>query len=314
MVYNFKFLTLPQIFTFYKYRLMFLLLSICVWSCNPDSDNRPIPPDLPPAINILSPLNTTLSLKSNETFSISILVADNESLDRLRIIATILNEEKAPTGEQFIALDTNLSGTRSTITFEDTLGQFPNFFTLVYDCIVQDNKNAADSAKFFINIVPPDIASDSFELLSYDNISLYSQSSGRKFGYNFTTQTFFPEGGENLLDQDIEEKTENNSSQNFQAILGAPASEFLGIDSVFVISSDDQFNFEEATYTAMLNKFISTTERFTVTPSLQENDIVIVALTKAPQPQFAVMRIRSVIDSIGVDQDRIIYDYKVSSP
>lgn len=306
------------IFYHSKFRLFtvkaFLFVFVSLFGCNPNSDNRPIPSNTPPAISIISPSNTTLQLTPGGSFSISMLLADNEALNRLRVVSTISDEMNVPTGEEFIVLDQSLVGTISTVEFSDKVDEFPAFFKLTYRCIVQDVQGAADTAIFFISILPEEALVDSFQLLSFENISLHSRQSNQQFGYNFTNSTYFPENGDNPLEQDIAEETQDNLSQAFQAILSSPSNDILGEDSIFVLTNDSQFNFEEASYNSLLQAFRSSTIYYTRTPSLQVGDIVIVSLIKAPQPQFGIMKILDIIDESGYSNDKIIFNYKVSSP
>ncbi|MEM6766219.1 MAG: hypothetical protein AAF655_14875, partial [Bacteroidota bacterium] len=60
--------------------------------------------------------------------------------------------------------------------------------------------------------------------------------------------------------------------------------------------------------------FTALSDQTQPTVNIQKGELIIIRLTRAPAPQFAVLRIEDIIDEAGSTRDRILFSYKVSSP
>ncbi|MEO0471627.1 MAG: hypothetical protein AAF206_18500, partial [Bacteroidota bacterium] len=154
-----------------------------------------------------------------------------------------------------------------------------------------------------------------FEVLRYENDSIFNFRSNVAFRFNFTQRNSFPDisGPGNVLDTDIEESA--GSQGLWEPRLISPNNAFFNRDSVFVLTDASRFNYNEASYETIAQAWFSDPSPASETPVLAVDDIVIVRLTKSPQPQFAVMRItRLEDDGAGLNvRDRLIFDYMVTS-
>ena len=120
------------------------------------------------------------------------------------------------------------------------------------------------------------------------------------------------------IDRDIEESSRTGNNlfppvpTAFAPKFASPNNQLLGQDSVFVLTNATRFNYEAATYTSLYQAFFSDALPARETPVLKVGDYVIVRLIKAPQPQFAIMRITEINDVVGV-ADYVRFDYKVTT-
>lgn len=295
-----------------KQILLLAVVMVLLYSCEDTGIDRPIPENSSPIISRIFPSPNTLQVRSGDSIRLDFIVADQEALQDVSLRVEVFDENDQFTGEVFTVLESNLFPlTSSRINYRDTIKTFPPFTTLQYICTVRDNKEAKDSSSFFVSILSSDSSNSRFRTEYVSDKLLYHRQSGKDYSLNFTTQKMYPSSGSNILEQDIAEASSINDDANLLAQLISPAALELGQDSIFTITDSTRFNFQEATYQTILEAKISDPS-----PSdqviLKAGNYIIVSLTKAPQPQFAVMRIKEVVDQAGYQNDYIRFDYVVT--
>ncbi len=295
-----------------------LIGTLVLWSCNDEDPLTLLPVDQAPAITLISPANSSLLRELDEDFTVTVQVADNEALKLLRLTAEIYDQNDLQIGSSFLVRDIEVSGTNVILDITDKVpqGALP-FYKVKYTCYVIDSKGEVSSAFFWVSVLPPPSEPPVFEIRSYTGDSIFNSEATFGRGFNFTNREILPnptrQGSD--LDYDILEVSKT-ARQLYRPRLSSPSNDFFDRDSIFVITNSTKFNFEEATYQTLFNAFYSDPAPFTITPALEVGDLVIVRLTKAPRPQFAVMRIIDIKDdgagTFNV-RDVLRFDYKVTA-
>ncbi|MEL6134998.1 MAG: hypothetical protein AAFR59_16685, partial [Bacteroidota bacterium] len=274
-----------------------LTLVSCENQVNPIEN--PIPVDATPAITIVSPENPRFSLQVGEQAAITLQMADNEALSSLRITET----EFAPDGTQVtqgVVETEDIAGNSFTFDFTTIVDTIPPYSKLTYTCVVTDSKGKADSTSFTISVLPGADAPQPYEILVYENDTLYNSLSDQGYGFNFSARSAIPAvTGQNFdafkLQLDIAENS--GSGQGLWVPqLNSPNNEAVDQDSAIVITDASRFNYEEATYNSLFQAFFSAENYYEQTPRLREGDYVIVRLIKTPRPQFAIMNVKELVD------------------
>lgn len=297
----------------YKWLVYSLVLGLIIslFACEADQ-GVPAPPNRnAPEIIISNPSNHQLELLGRTPLDLEVNMADDFALERLAVSRSV-NDASGNLIESSNPLDMFIEGSAYTLNFKDTLPDLPSFFQIIYTFEVRNTDNQAATTQLFVSIADEPSPS-AFNLFSFEGFSLPSQQSGNGYAFNFSLQDFFPPPSSNLLDWDIEEGTLAGSGGIFDAKLSSPNNDLLGQDSVFVMTNASRFNFDAATYETIEGAYLSASNYFAETPTLQAGDLVIIRLIKAPAIQFAVMKIKEVIDDAGTANDQILFDYKVSS-
>lgn len=298
--------------------VLILSLSIGVFSftaCEEDPVNPNPPEDQPPAIALISPENNNFLIEKTETFSVTLQLADNEALATFKVSGEIFDTD-AVSASTFNEPDQSISGTAQTITFSSTPPTgAEDYYRVKYTCTAVDAKGAEASTFFWVSVIPaPDPAAE-FVVLEFEGDSVLNNLVPNRYAFNFTSREMLPTiTSNNPLDFDIAEVS-GSGRGIFAPQFESPNNILAGQDSVFVVTSAESFNYEEATHETISQAFFSDPAPFSKTPPLKVDDYVIVRLTKAPQPQFAVMRIKRLVDDGGgiLIQDRVVFDYKVTS-
>lgn len=284
-------------------------------SCEEDPINPNPPEDQPPAIALISPENNNFLIEKTGTFSVTLQLADNEALATFKVEGEIFDTD-AVSVSTFNEPDQNISGTSQTITFDGSPpAAADDYYRVKYTCIAVDAKGAEASTFFWVSVIPPADPPAEFVVLEFEEDSILTNLVPNRFAFNFTSREMLPTiTSNNPLDFDIAEVSESGRGI-FAPQFESPNNMLAGQDSVFVVTNAEEFNYEDATHETISQAFFSDPAPFSKTPPLKVNDYVIVRLTKAPQPQFAVMRIKRLVDDGGgiLIQDRVIFDYKVTS-
>lgn len=306
----------PKAFCKYLFPVLFtfLILSGCK---NGDLDPL-IPVDADPAITILSPTSNNFLLEVGEEFTVSFRMADREALKVFRAIGTIYDQDDQVVGNDVILFEDDISGENITYDYVDDVPVVSEYFKIRYTCYAVDSKGAFASAVFWVSVLPAPPNPSPFQILTYENDSIFNRKFNNQYAFNFSARKRMPAvAGQtpNTLDLDIAENSGTGLGL-WQPTIYSPNNDQLGRDSVFVITDAARFNYEEATYHTIYQAFYSDPAPYSVTPILKEGDYVIVRLTKSPFPQFAVMKITKVADdgpgTFNV-RDYILFDYKVTS-
>ena len=218
----------------------------------------------------------------------------------------------------------DLTGNNIEYVYTDDVPAVGDYYKIRYTCYAVDTKGGFSSAVFWITVLPAPLNPAPFEVLEYTKDSIFNKRSGSLYGFNFSSRKALPLPGQtpNILDLDIAENS--GTGQGFwYPTIGSPNNDQLGKDSVFVVTDASRFNYEEATYETIYQAFYS--DAFDsrldhgVAPKgdelMEVGDYYIIRLTKAPFPQFAVMKITKIVDDgAGVAvHDYVVFDYKVTS-
>lgn len=291
-----------------------LMAGVCIVisSCHDDSVNNPLIDEIPPEIRLIVPDSASILAQPGDSLSFTLLLADNAGLDSLRIYREVLGVEGSKLEVRNRVLEVSLNGREAEFTYEVLVPFYPEFTQVFYDIEVLDQKAAADQVRIKVTLLPNDfeLSDLSYKVNTYRNKRIYAQLSDSLSGFNFTTQKAFRLPFTFSLDVDI---AENSDQSPFQPQLISPNNDYFLQDSVFVISSTSEINFEEASYQIIASAYYTSDAYHRKTPVLAQDDMVIIRLIKSPNPQFALMWIKGVTDDVGSMNDLIEFDYKVSS-
>lgn len=284
---------------------------IGLWSCERTQYLPSLSTDEDPVISLTNPTTNSTLARPGEQVKVNVLAVDDLALTVFRVKLKVIDENGNEI-ESSTPIQQELNGLSFSYELAEIIPDQSASTQLIYTFEVIDSKGAVANVDFSIGILarqnPPQ-----FRILSFKDQSLNAKPSGTAFALNFTSRATYPPPATNLLSRDIEENTQNDGSGSFSAKLISPNNAALGRDSVFVMTDASKFNFEEATWLSLYQAYFSSGIFLSETPSLKVDDFVIVRLTKAPAPQFAIMKIRDVVDGAGSTNDYIVFDYKVSS-
>ncbi|RMG19730.1 MAG: hypothetical protein D6730_21020 [Bacteroidetes bacterium] len=285
-----------------------LLLSLA--ACERSQFLPPLTDDQPPAISLTHPNTNSGIARPNERVEASIQAVDDLQLAFFRIQKQSLDNNGNEL-ESNILLQQEISGTLLHFDFEEVLSEQPGLSRIIYTFDAIDSRGAAASVTYSLGVLPTEPSSP-FRIFSVKNQRLNSRLAATAFAFNFTTGTTFPPPASNPLERDIEEGS-TDPNLPFSPSFSSPANQSLGQDSVFVRTDASRFNFEAATYLTLYQAYFSAPAYHSSLSGLQAGELLIVRLTKAPQPQFAVMKLNEVVDQPGTDNDYLLFDYKVTS-
>lgn len=294
-----------------------LILLISLYGCDNGEPIELLPEDQAPAITLVSPANNSLLREVDEPFTVTLQLADNEALTLLRFTAEIFDEDDQLIGSSFLVRDIEVNGTNLTLDVTEKVpqGALP-YYKVKYTAHAIDSKGEFGSTFFWVSVLPEPATPAPYEIRTYTGDSIFNSEAAFGKGYNFTNRQLLPspqfQGTD--LDYDIREVSKT-AKLLYQPRLASPSNAFFGQDSVFVLTDESRFNYDAATYETIFNAFFSDPAPSAETRTLDIGDIVIVRLTKAPQPQFAVMKITGIKDDgAGINiLDVMRFDYKVTA-
>ena len=296
------------------------LLLFGLVSCESEPEPGPIPTDSEPAITILAPATNNFLAREGEPVSVTFRLADNEALNVFRVVGRVFDQQDNVVGTDFIETS-GVNGTivDTTYTYLVPTG-FQPYYKIRFTVYAIDTRGASASAQFWVNIIPDPDDPSPYKILTYTNRRMFSRLAPIAYAYNFTSRDSIPANNvpSGQIDRDIEESSMTGNDlfppipSDFAPKLVSPNNQLLGQDSVFVITDEARFNYEEASYNSLYQAFFSDSQPAPETPELSEGDYVIVRLIKAPQPQFAIMKITRIQDDPG-KADFIKFDYKVTT-
>ncbi|MEM6343787.1 MAG: hypothetical protein AAF927_07895 [Bacteroidota bacterium] len=294
--------------------LLIAVLITCFAACREEIE-PPLPADEDPAISLLAPASNNFLKEAGEDIELSLQLYDNEALKLLRVTGRVYSETDSIVGDDFVVTDIDISGTNLNYDLTLTAPNLPAYYKIRYMIYAIDSKGAEASAIAWLTILPTPIDPAPFQVLTYENDFVFNRLLGIGFGFNFTNRETLPNPtNQNPLELDIAEVS--SSLGAWEPVLESPNNEFFGNDSVFVITDESRFNYNEATYETISQAFFSDPLPSPRTPVLKEGDYVIVRLTKAPKPQFAVMKITTLEfdgGGAGNPRDKLFFDYLVTS-
>ncbi len=295
-----------------------VLLGMVACTTPTEPVNLPVPTDEDPAITIVSPDNPRFLLRTGESTEITFKLIDRESLALLRLVPMVFDESDNLVVEED-PIDIALSGTETNYVYTINAPTYPPFYKIKYVSYVLDSKGAFAETFFWVSILPPPGDPEVFQVLTYTNDTLVNGLSDSLYAMNLSARQRLPsmpgmDFNSLRLQMDIAE-TSGSGQGDWEPRLTSPNNNALGQDSIFAITDASKFNYEEATYTTIFEAFFSFAQPSVETPVLSVGDYVIVRLVKAPKPQFAILRIKELVnDGFGVNvKDLMIFDYKVTS-
>ncbi|RMG71344.1 MAG: hypothetical protein D6722_06960 [Bacteroidetes bacterium] len=311
---------------------LFSLLVLALVGCKQDpSLDELIPADGAPAITIISPSSTRFLSQAGQSVTVTFQLADNEALKLFRAVPRIYDAKDSLIGDA-LPLDFEITGTNVTFPFTLTVPALDPFYKIQYNCYVIDKKGAFATTNFWVSVVPDPSDPPLYRTLTYTGDTIFNPNGNKDYAFNFTSRAKLPttDGpysgttSTQRLQMDIALRTipiPPSLTQTWEPFLISPNNGELGLDSVFVVVNASVFNYDAADYNTIYRAFFSDPSPATQTPLLYDldpNDYIIVRLIKAPQPQFAVIRIQQVKDDLqgGVfgNNDQLIFDYKVTTP
>ena len=306
---------LPSLFR--QTRILAMIGLLAVIACDNQEVIDLLPEDQAPAITLISPANSSLLRRVDESFEVTVQLADNEELRLLRLTAEIFDERDVQIGNSFLVKDMEVTGKNVTIDITEKVpqGALP-YYKVKYTVHAIDTKGDFSSAFFWVSVLPEPVNPAPYEVRTYTRDSIFNSEANFGKGFNFTNRELLPNPQRQGTDLDYDIREISKTARLlYQPILASPSNAFFGQDSVFVITDESRFNYDAATYETIFNAFFSDPAPAPQTPALKIGDLVIVRLTKAPQPQFAVMKITGIKDhGAGVNIfDVLRFDYKVTA-
>lgn len=290
-------------------------LLVLLWSCQPEIE-PPLPEDENPAITLVAPSSNNFLEEAGNDFTVTLQLSDKEALKLLRVVGRVFDENDQVMGDDLIIKDVDVSGTN--LAYELTLiaPSLPPYYKIRYTCYAIDSKGAEAGAILWLTVLPAPINPAPYVVLRYEGEDfIFNRLLGTGYGFNFTNREIVPSPvNQNPLEQDIAEVSASLGA--WEPRLESPNNAFFGVDSVFVLTDASRFNYEDATYETIQQAFFSDPNPASETPILKVGDYVIVRLTKAPQPQFAVMKITELEfdgGGQGNPRDKVYFDYLVTS-
>ena len=294
-----------------KTRLLLLVVGIALSSCHDDSIFNPLRDVEAPVLQLIKPDSSSLLAYIGEEVDFTLEAADDKGLTLFQILYRVEDAGGAQLQTSTQLEQMELSETFESIHYSVVIDTFPPFSQITYSFIVEDQRESRDQVDVVVTVLQSESPSTGiYPTFTYSVRKLWSGASDSLSGYNFSTQQAFPSNWENPLSVDI---TEISTGDTFSAKLSSPNNERLSRDAIFVHLSPTQINYEEADYEDIWSFYQSADIYTSQSPTLESGDLLIVRLTKAPQPQFALMKILSVQDLPGSAQDYLEFEYKVSS-
>lgn len=309
----------------------FLMFTVLISGCRPEPEPVDlIPADGAPGIAVIAPSSTRIFQQAGESGTVTLRLADNEELTLLRIVPEIYNQRDSLVSIEDPS-DASLSGRTQDYEYAYTVPNLDPYFKVRYRCYLIDLAGQSAETSFWISVMPGESEPPIYETLSYENDTIYNSLNGSYYAFNFSARQALPRPGQDPetieLQMDI---AESSTGQVFwEPRLMSPNNTRRGNDSsVFVITSEDRFNYEAANYNTIFRAFNSDPAPSATAPptehpiaernkaGLEIGDIVIVKLIQTPMPQFAVMRVKELVDDgPGINvADQLIFDYKITSP
>ena len=291
--------------------LTYSLMLVTLGACHDDAIFNPLRDEEAPILQLISPDTSTLIAFRGDRVDFAFEAADDKGLTLFSASYQVSDPDGREILPQTLLSQSDLSRTLEQVDFSITIDSFPSFSRIIYHFSVEDQTGKTDQLEVVITALQQDEpAIVRYPTSTYSSRRLWSGASDSLSGYNFSTQQFFPTAWSNPLSVDISEISLGDS---LLAQFHSPNNDRLQKDSIFVHLSAAQINFEEADYSKIWNFYHSASAYHRESPPMEAGDLLIIRLTKAPFPQFALMRILAIQDLPGVDQDYLDFDYKVTS-
>jgi hypothetical protein len=281
-------------------------LALLASACSPEK-NDPLPINGKPEVRRLSPSQPSVLDTAGATVELSFVLADNEALASWRLVAIINNQVTT-------LVEEDITGTDLRRNYSYTIPTLPRLTQIRIRAYVTDNIGQIDSTDVLDDlIISVDFIRDTtqpYAILSYTNDTLYNRLSiVPQQGFNLLLRRWVQTN--NAAAMDIQETTAAVSlDEAFEREFRSPNNAANGNTDVFVVLSPAEFNYDQLTYTTMLEAW-SANPKSATTGRLNEGDIVIMRLNL--EPHLAAIRIKQINDNGALDfDDYIVFDYKRS--
>lgn len=309
----------------------FLMVTLGLAGCRPEPEPVDLlPTDGAPGIAVIAPSSTRIFQQAGESGTVTLRLADNEEISLLRIIPEVYDQRDALVSVEN-PIDIQVSGRTQDYDYAYTVPSLDPFFKVRYRCYLIDLAGQSAETSFWISVMPGENEPPIYETLSYENDTLFNSLSGSYYAFNFSSRQALPMPGQDPdpIELQLDIREVSTGQVFWEPQFTSPNNARRGNDSsVFVITSDDRFNFDAANYNTIFRAFNSDPAPSATAPptnhpiaernkaGLEVGDIVIVKLIQTPMPQFAVMRVKELVDDgPGVNvSDLLIFDYKITSP
>ncbi|MEM7510048.1 MAG: hypothetical protein AAF388_03885 [Bacteroidota bacterium] len=288
-----------------------ILLAVGMSACDPEDDQVVLPENQAPVIQRILPSINNQLLPQNESIQLSFRIADQEKLALFKLSLQVLSPQNTILSDQ-VVMEEQVSGTIQTVNFNTALSAYPQFSHLTYTATVTDSENLTASTTYELDILSDSREEPLFKIFSIGSKNLYQENQDSSFIMNLTTQRRWNGYDGNLLDMDIAVVNEEGESYTPQLI--SPAADESGETRVFIKATSDTLNYENVTHEVLFRAFSAYSGQVLTKVPVEKDALILVRLTRAPAPQFAILKMENILDEAGTSNDRITFSYKVTSP
>lgn len=307
-----------------NHRILFpaLIVALFFSACDRNIDTRPIPADTNPGITLVAPASGNILRTIGSTADMDVQLSDNEALKALRVVQTISDADGNILLEDSFIEDVLVVGTNAIVQYSYGIPLnvgpilIEPFYKIRLDYYALDTKGASAKTSALINVIPDPAGPPQYLLHSYSGNRMIHPNSFRELErFNFTNRTNpRPTGSPfDSLSWDIMIVNKLPGPLQGKAMI-SPAGQYLGLDSVFVVTTPERFNYDLCNYRTIREAYLAGSQITNrISPLPRVGDHVIVRLTKSLKQHFAVMKITAYgRDNNGAGPEFIEFDYKVS--
>ncbi len=288
-----------------------ILLAVGMTACDPEDDQVVLPENQAPVIQrVLHSINNQL-LPQNESIQLSFRIADQEKLAQFTLSLQVLSPQNTILSDQ-VVMEEQVSGTIQTVNFNTALSAYPQFSHLVYTATVTDSENLSASTTYELDILSDSREEPLFKIFNIGSKNLYQENQDSSFIINLTTQRRWNDYDGNLLEMDL--AVVNEGGEQYSPQLISPAADVSGETRVFIKTTSDSLNYENVTHEVLFRTFSAYSGQELTKVAVEKDALILVRLTRAPAPQFAILKIEDILDEAGSGNDRMVFSYKVTSP
>ncbi|MEM8900067.1 MAG: hypothetical protein AAGC85_18275 [Bacteroidota bacterium] len=287
------------------------LLAVGMTACDPEDDQVVLPENQAPVIQRILPSINNQLLARNESIQLSFRIADQEKLAKFTLSLQVVNPQNTVLSDS-VVLQEGTSGTIQTVNYSSSLSAYPEFSHLIYTATVTDSENLTASTTYELDILSDSREEPLYKIFDIGIKNLYQENQDSSFIMNLTTQRVWNDYDGNLLDMDI--AVVNGGGESYTPQLISPAADESGERRVFIKATSDTLNYENVTHEVLFRAFSAYSGQELTKVPVEKDVLILVRLTRAPAPQFAILKIEDVLDETGTSNDRMVFSYKVTSP